>query len=126
MGLAGEALVVRAGPAKRWRDAATRHWYIAFLTQRRTTMVRLFVRHKVHDYAAWRKGYDAFDPTRVKLGAHGHAVYREVDDANDVTVWHDFNSLEAAKAFADSAELKTAMKGAGVIGAPTVWFTRHT
>ena len=77
-------------------------------------MVRLFVRHKVHDYAAWRKGYDAFDPTRVKLGAHGH------------TVWHDFNSREAAKAFANSAELKTAMKGAGVIGAPTVWFTRHT
>jgi heme-degrading monooxygenase HmoA len=89
-------------------------------------MVRLFVRHKVHDYAAWRKGYDAFDPTRVKLGARGHAVYREVDDANDITVWHDFNSLEAAKAFANSAESKTAMSGAGVIGAPTVWFTRHT
>jgi hypothetical protein len=89
-------------------------------------MVRLFVRHKVHDYATWRKGYDAFDPTRVKLGAHGHAVYREVDDANDITVWHDFNSLEAAKAFANSAELKAAMSGAGVIGAPTVWFTRHT
>jgi hypothetical protein len=89
-------------------------------------MVRLFVRHKVHDYAAWRKGYDAFDPTRVKLGAHGHAVYRGVDDANDITVWHDFNSLEAAKAFANSTELKVAMSGAGVIGAPTVWFTRHT
>jgi hypothetical protein len=89
-------------------------------------MVRLFVRHKVHDYAVWRKGYDAFEPTRIKLGAQGHAVYRDVDDGNDVTAWHDFNNLEAAKAFANSTELKAAMKGAGVIGAPTVWITRHT
>jgi hypothetical protein len=43
-------------------------------------------------------------------------VYRDVDDGNDVTAWHDFNNLEAAKAFANSTELKAAMKGAGVIG----------
>ena len=53
-------------------------------------------------------------------------MYRDVDDGNDVTAWHDFNNLEAAKAFANSTELKAAMKGAGVIGAPTVWITRHT
>ena len=87
-------------------------------------MVRIFVKHKVHDYTAWRQGYDAFEPTRIKLGARGHAVYRDVDDGNDVTVWHDFNNLEAAKAFANSNELKAAMKDAGVIGAPAVWFGR--
>jgi hypothetical protein len=89
-------------------------------------MVRLFVRHKVHDYAAWRKGYDNFEPTRIKMGAQGHAVYRDVDDGNDVTAWHDFDNLEAAKAFANSTELSTVMKGAGVIGPPTVWLARHT
>jgi hypothetical protein len=89
-------------------------------------MVRLFIRHKVHDYAAWRKGYDAFEPTRIRLGAQGHAVYREVNDGNDVTAWHDFNNLEAVQAFVGSPELKAAMQGAGVIGAPTVWITRHT
>jgi hypothetical protein len=88
--------------------------------------VRMFVRHKVHDYAGWRKAYDAFEATRVRLGAQGHAAYRDVDDGNDVTAWHDFNNLEAAKAFATSAELKAAMKGAGVVGTPTIWFTRHT
>jgi hypothetical protein len=86
-------------------------------------MIRVFVRHKVQDYAAWRKGYDAFEPTRVKMAARGHDVYRDVDDGNDLTVWHD-DGLEAAKAFASSNELKAVMKGAGVIGAPTVWFTR--
>ena len=89
-------------------------------------MVRMFIRHKVHDYAAWRKAYDAFEPTRVKLGAQGHAVYRDVDDGNDITAWHDFNNLEAARAFSHSSELKSAMEGAGVIGAPTLWFTHHT
>jgi hypothetical protein len=89
-------------------------------------MVRMFVKHKVHDYTAWRKGYDAFESTRIKLKARGHAVYRDVDDGNDVTAWHDFDNLEAAKAFANSNELKAAMKGAGVIGAPTIWFTHHT
>ena len=89
-------------------------------------MVRLFVRHKVHDYAVWRKGYDGFEATRVKLGAQGHAVYRDVEDGNDVTAWHDFDNLEAAKAFANSSELKAVMKDAGVIGVPTVWITRRT
>jgi hypothetical protein len=89
------------------------------------TMVRMFVRHKVNDYAAWREGYDGFEPLRIKLGAQGHGVYRAVDDGNDVTAWHDFNSLEAAQAFASSKELKDAMKGAGVIGAPEVWIARH-
>jgi hypothetical protein len=89
-------------------------------------MVRMFVRHKVADYVAWRKGYDAFEPSRTKLGARGHAVYRDIDDSNDVTAWHDFDNVEAAKAFASSSELKAAMKGAGVVGMPTIWFTRHT
>ena len=89
-------------------------------------MIRLFVKHKVHDYAAWRNAYDAFEPTRLRLGARGHAVYRDVDDGNDVTAWHDFDSVEAARAFAGSDELKAAMKGAGVIGAPAIWFTRHS
>jgi hypothetical protein len=43
-------------------------------------MVRLFVRHKVHDYAGWRKGYDAFEPTRIKRGDRAaHVSHRTVD-----------------------------------------------
>jgi hypothetical protein len=87
-------------------------------------VIRMFVKHKVHDYAVWRKGYDAFEPSRSKLGARGHAVYRDVDDANEVTAWHDFDNLETAHAFAASTELKAAMKGAGVAGEPAIWFTR--
>jgi hypothetical protein len=57
------------------------------------------------------------------MGASYQAVYESTDDPNDVTVVHDFKSLEKAKAFAASAELKSAMQGAGVKGAPQIWIT---
>jgi hypothetical protein len=38
-----------------------------------------------------------------------------------VTVIHDFHSVEPAKAFAASPELKAAMERAGVKGAPQIW-----
>jgi opacity protein-like surface antigen len=78
--------------------------------------VRMYVRHDVADYAAWRKVYDGFDTERRGLGVTGDAVYQGVDSANDVTVWHDFKSIENAKAFASSVQLKTAMTNAdGII-----------
>lgn len=85
--------------------------------------VRMFVRHEVADYAAWRKSYDAFGATQKRLGVTAQAVYQSTDNPNDVTATHDFASVEKAKAFAASPELKSAMQGAGVKGAPQIWFT---
>ncbi|CAN5531486.1 hypothetical protein BH20CHL7_BH20CHL7_07150 [soil metagenome] len=86
-------------------------------------MATLFVRHTVADYAAWRRIFDDFAETQSALGVTAKAVYRGADDANDITVTHDFATLEAAKAFAGSQELKAAMHDAGVSSAPTIWFT---
>jgi len=58
------------------------------------------------------------------MGVLGHAAYQSADDPNDVTVWHDFETLEATKAFMASPKLKEAMEAAGVAGEPDVWFTR--
>jgi hypothetical protein len=85
--------------------------------------VRLYVRHEVTSYTAWRKAYDSFDATRRKMGVIAQAVYQSLDDPNDVTITHDFASADKAKAFAGSAELKAAMQKAGVKGAPQIWFT---
>lgn len=84
-------------------------------------MIRMFVRHEVSDYEAWRKVYDGFD--RSALGVVSAAVYRSLDDPNDVTVVHDFESAEAAHAFADAGDLENAMRHGGVTSTPTVWFT---
>lgn len=86
-------------------------------------MTRMFVRHRVADYAAWREVYDGFDEERRGMGVTDHAVYRSVADPNDVTIWHDFSSREAAESFGSSPQLRDAMQHAGVQGAPEVWFT---
>ncbi len=86
-------------------------------------MVRMFARHPVTDYATWRKAYDDFDAERQEMGVTSHAVFQATDDPNDVTIWHDFETIEKAQAFATSERLKTAMQGAGVAGPPTIWFT---
>ncbi len=85
--------------------------------------VRLFVQHKVTDYAAWRKVYDGFDATRRKLGVVHQEVWRVDGDPNNVVIIHDFATLEKAKAFTGSDELKTTMQKAGVAGEPVIWFT---
>ena len=86
-------------------------------------MVRMFVRHDVADYDAWKKGYDEFDETRRGMGVTGDAVFQAADDPTDVTVTHDFESEDAARAFVSSPELKGAMENAGVVGEPQVWLT---
>lgn len=84
-------------------------------------MIRMFARHQVADYDAWRKVYDAFD--RGSLGVRSHAIYRAVDDSNDITVWHDFDDRASAEAFVGSNELKAVMAEAGVVSAPNIWIT---
>ena len=85
-------------------------------------MATLFVRHTVADYAAWRRIFDDFAPTQETMGVTDKAVYQAADNANDITVTHDFATLESARAFAGSPELKAAMHDAGVTSAPTIWF----
>jgi len=86
-------------------------------------MVRMFVRHQVADYPAWRSVYDSIDDARASMGVTGHAVFCSTADKCDVTAYHDFESEDAAQAFASSPVLHEAMGRAGVQGAPQIWFT---
>jgi quinol monooxygenase YgiN len=85
-------------------------------------MATLFVRHKVDDYAKWKRVYDDFASTRKELGVTGASVHRDPDDPNTLVVTHQFRNIKAARDFANSDELKSAMANAGVSGAPTIWF----
>ncbi len=86
-------------------------------------MIRMFVRHPVTDFAAWKQAYDDFGDERDGMGAVAHAVYQSASDPNDVTVWHDFATLDEARAFAESDRLREVMESAGVAGEPEIWFT---
>jgi hypothetical protein len=84
--------------------------------------VRMYTRHEVADYATWKKVYDSVAPLQKQAGVYFKAVYRSAENPNDVTVVHDFHSLEAAKAFAASPDLRAAMEKGGVKGPPQIWF----
>ena len=88
-------------------------------------MITMFVRHTVSNYEVWRKAYDDFAPVQKAKGVSAQAVYQATDNPNDITVTHDFATLDAAQAFAGSPELRSAMHDAGVVGAPTIWFAQR-
>ncbi len=89
-------------------------------------MVRMFIRHSVNDYGAWREGYDAFEEHRPGFKVKGHGVYQLVGNPNDVTVFHDFETAEDAETLASSRELREAMEGAGVQGQPDIWLVEES
>jgi len=80
----------------------------------------LLVRHEVEDYAAWRSAYESVDGLRKEHGCTDAEVLVDPADKQDVYVLHRFPTAEQAQAFADSAELREAMGGAGVKGAPRI------
>ena len=88
-------------------------------------MVMLFIRHRVADYTAWRAVYDSVGPMQKRLGVTAEAVHQSVDDPHELTVTHEFATVQAAQAFAHSTELREAMGSAGVLGAPPIWITQR-
>ncbi len=85
-------------------------------------MIRLFVRHKVGDYAKWKLGYDAAESIRQSFGCTGAAVYQVPGDPTDVIVTHDFPDVNSARGLIESLDIRSAMEAAGVTSQPEVWF----
>jgi quinol monooxygenase YgiN len=85
-------------------------------------MATMFARHKVNDYGNWKRIYDEFASVRKERGVTGASVHRDANDPDTIIITHQFKDLEAAKAFADSEDLKSAMADAGVAGPPEFWF----
>lgn len=85
-------------------------------------MATLFVRHDVADFATWKKAYDDFNAERETLGVTGHGAYQAEDNPNNVTIYHHFETMDAAKTFMGNPRLREVMMTAGVQGEPTVWF----
>jgi quinol monooxygenase YgiN len=82
----------------------------------------MFVKHEVEDFGTWKQAYDEFDVERASMGVTGHGVYQAEGNPNSVTIYHHFESMDAAKAFMGSERLREVMMTAGVKGEPNVWF----
>lgn len=87
-----------------------------------STATRVMVMHKVKDYDAWKKEFDAHKQARTDAGLMDRAVGYSFDDKNSVVVVCGVNDMKKAKDFMNSKDLKDKMAAAGVVGPPTIHF----
>lgn len=85
-------------------------------------MAALIVKHRVANFEAWKKVFDEMGATRQKHGWLSHAVFRDATDPNVVTIVNRMKSLDGAKAYGASPDLRGAMQRGGVQGAPEISF----
>lgn len=78
------------------------------------------ISHTVKDFDAWKKEYDAHESIRTAAGLTPMAVGRDLDNPKKVHVFNRISDLQKAMDFGASADLKAAMKKAGVTGTPEV------
>ena len=83
-------------------------------------MAHMMIHHQVADYAAWKVAFDEHDATRREYGGGDYMLFNSVDNPNEVVVVFEWDSMDNARAFSESAELREAMQQAGVTGPPTV------
>jgi hypothetical protein len=82
--------------------------------------VTAVIQHHVADYQVWRKAYDGFADVQKAGGVTRQSVYRAADDPNNVLIMHGFATTADAEKFLAGAELRDAMRQAGVQGQPRV------
>ena len=85
-------------------------------------MPYLMVRHTVANYAKWKRAVKAFGKFRKSSGEKCFYVCHGSKNANDLLVWCEWDTAARMKKFTQSAELKKAMKDAGVTGKPDISF----
>lgn len=84
---------------------------------------RLMVTHKVKDFDAWLKVYDAEGTAkRMEEGFIDRGLARSIDDPNIVAIVFAVTDMKKAKASITSEAKKKLMKDAGVVGAPEMFF----
>lgn len=84
---------------------------------------RVMISHKVKDFEAWKKVYDAEGPAkRLENGLIDRGLARGVDDPNMVYIVFAISDMAKAKARINSEELKKLMTDAGVAGPPQIFY----
>jgi len=85
-------------------------------------MINVLIHHEVADYTAWKAIFDSNLDWRHKHGERSCRIFRDAGNVNDLTLFFEWDSLDSARAFIASDELKAKMAKAGVKGPPRVDF----
>jgi quinol monooxygenase YgiN len=85
-------------------------------------MVHVLISHEVKDYKKWKPVFDENLPLRKSAGEQEARLFRNLDKPNEIIVLQKWESVEKARKFVESPDLKKAMQKAGVEGKPEIYF----
>jgi heme-degrading monooxygenase HmoA len=85
-------------------------------------MAYMFVKHSVKDYDAWKAVFDSVSDLRRRNGEKSYQILRQDNGSNGLVALFEWDSLDNARQYASSPELKEAMERAGVSGKPEILF----
>ena len=88
-------------------------------------MAHFLVHHKVEDYKTWKSVFDAHSSLRSEAGSLGGKIFQSINNPNEVFTLLEWDSLANAQKFAQSDSIKEAMKKAGVVGIPEIYFVEE-
>ncbi|PYJ07356.1 MAG: cyclase [Verrucomicrobia bacterium] len=80
------------------------------------------VRHRVADYATWKRVVNGAKAWRKASGEKSLQVYRSSRNPNDLTIICCWDTTPRMQKFLKSAELRQRMMEAGVITKPEIQF----
>lgn len=78
----------------------------------------IMARYTVADYDTWLTVFESIEELRQSMGGKTWRIFRNQDNLNEVVVLADWTSIEAARAFVASDEVREALSGAGVTSVP--------
>jgi len=81
-------------------------------------MPHMLVHNKVRDFGKWKPFFDRHESTRKTSGSKSAQVFQNVEDPTDVFILFEWDSVENARKFSISEDLKKTREQAGVIGIP--------
>lgn len=88
-------------------------------------MAHFLVHHKCEDFTKWKNAFDNHSSMRAQHGSKGGKVFQSANNPNELFVLLEWDSIENAQKFAQSDSIKEAMKNAGVVGMPEIYFVEE-
>lgn len=85
-------------------------------------MVYVLVEHKVKDYEKWKPVFDEHGTFRKAGGGKESNLFRNIDDPNETVIIFEWDTIENARKFFESENLKNIMQKAGVVNKPAIFF----
>lgn len=85
-------------------------------------MVYVLIRHKVKDYDKWKHVFDENDAIRKTGGSKGCRIFRNIDNPSETIIIFKWDTIENARKFTESDDLKMRMQKGGVTEQPDIFF----